>query len=357
MATEMIDQQRAEAFAGKMLGVLNNGMLGLLISVGHRTGLFDRMASLAPSTSQQVADAAGLHERYVREWLGGLVVGGVVEYDPATATYRLPAAHAAFLTRTAGENNLAYFCQFIPLAAQVENQIVDCFRNGGGVPYSAFKDFQALQDEQSHPMFDAKLVGRMLPLVPGIVERLEAGLDVADIGCGSGHGINVMARAFPNSRFVGFDFAEDGVEAGRVEAKQLGLTNAHFESRDVAHLDLAGQFDLVTAFDAIHDQANPRAVLREMFEALRPGGELLAMDLAASSKLEENLDHVTGPLLYAMSTFHCMTVSLSQGGEGLGTVWGEQQALELITAAGFADVEAKKLDGDPFHVFYVATRR
>jgi len=359
MATETahdLDQQKAEAFAGQMLRTLNDAFLTLLLSVGHRTGLFDAMAGLPASTSQQIADAAGLNERYVREWLGGMVVGKIVDYDPAGATYTLPAEHAAFLTRAAGPENMAFFAQYVGLSGLVEDRIVECFRNGGGVPYSAYPTFQALQAEESGPLYDAALVGGMLPLVPGLIERLEAGIDVVDVGCGQGHAINVLAQAFPNSRFVGYDFSEDGIAAGRAEAERLGLTNARFEARDVANLGGAEQFDLVTAFDTIHDQAAPRRVLKGIAESLRPGGAFLMMDMAASSKLEENVEHPMGPLLYAASTFHCMTVSLAQGGEGLGTVWGEQKAVELLEEAGLRDVEVKRLDGDFFHVFFTATR-
>jgi 2-polyprenyl-3-methyl-5-hydroxy-6-metoxy-1,4-benzoquinol methylase len=356
MATATLDQAKAEAFAGTMMQTLNDGFLGLLISVGHRTGLFDTLATLPPATSQQIADAASLNERYVREWLGGMVVGRIVEYDPSAARYHLPPEHAGFLTRAAGLNNMAFFAQYIALTGLIEKQLIDCFRNGGGVPYSAYPEFQALQAEESTPLYDTALVGAMLPLVPGIVERLEAGIDVADIGCGQGHAVNVMAQAFPNSRFVGYDFSEEGIAAGRAEAEWLGLANARFEVRDVANLGATAQFDLVTAFDTIHDQAQPRRVLRGIVESLRPDGALLMMDMAASSRLEENIEHPMGPLLYAASTFHCMTVSLAQGGEGLGTVWGEQKAAEYLTEAGFTSVEAKHLDGDFFHVFFVASK-
>jgi 2-polyprenyl-3-methyl-5-hydroxy-6-metoxy-1,4-benzoquinol methylase len=349
--TQTPDEEKAQAFAGRMLQIVNDGFLALLISVGHRTRLFDAMAGLPPSTSGQIAEAAGLQERYVREWLGGMVVGGLVEYDPAGATYALPPEHAGFLTRAAGMDNMAFFCQYISLAGEIESQVVDCFRSGGGVPYSAYPRFQALQAEESRPLYDALLVDAMLPLVRGITERLREGIDVADIGCGQGHALNVMARAFPASRFVGYDFSEEAVAAGRAEAEQLGLRNARFEVRDVAELGASGRFDFVTAFDTIHDQARPRDVLRSIAAALRPGGALLVMDIAASSRLEENLDHPMGPLLYAASTFHCMTVSLAQGGEGLGTVWGEQRARQSLEEAGFADVEVLDIDNEVFRFY------
>jgi SAM-dependent methyltransferase len=356
MATHVTDQEKAEAFAGKMMQILNDGFLALLISTGHRTGLFDTLAGLPPSTGPQIAQASGLNERYVREWLGGMVVGRLIEYDPAHATYSLPPEHAAFLTRGAGPDNMAFFCQYVSLVGLVEDQVVDCFRRGGGVPYAAYPRFQALQAEESRPLYDATLIDGMLPLVPGISERLRAGIEVADVGCGQGHALNLLAQTFPNSRFVGYDFSDEAIGAGRAEAERLRLSNARFEQRDVSTLGSADQFDFITAFDTVHDQAQPRRVLRGIAEALRGGGAFLMMDIAASSNLEDNLDHPLGPLLYAASTFHCMTVSLAQGGEGLGTVWGEQTAREYLEEAGFSDVKVQHLEGDIMHAFFVATK-
>lgn len=350
-----LDQARAEAFAGKMMGLLNQSFLGVLVSVGHRTRLFDVMSRESSLTSEGVAKSAKLNERYVREWLGGMVVGGIVEYDPKAGTYRLPPEHAAFLTRAAGQNNMASFAQYLGLIAAVEKDVVDCFSRGGGVPYSRFPEFQSLQAEESAALYDSQLVGMLLPFVPGLIDRLERGIEVADVGCGQGHAVNVMAAAFPRSRFVGFDFSTEAVEAGRAEAARRNLANARFESCDAAR-GLPGRFDLITAFDSVHDQALPKKVLANIAGALQPGGALLMMDIAASSRLEENIRHPLGPLLYAASVFHCMTVSLAQGGEGLGAVWGEQKAQEYLRDTGFRNVEVRHVEGDPMHVYYVATR-
>jgi SAM-dependent methyltransferase len=355
MATHELDEARTEAFAERMLDALNAASVMHMTSVGYRTGLFDRLAELAPSTSQEIADAAGLNERYVREWLGAMVTGRVVDYDPGERTYRLPAEHAASLTRAAGPDNIAAIAPYLPLMGSVETKVVECFRHGGGVPYSAYPGLQEQLDNESRPVFDATLIDKTLPVVPGLVERLEAGIDVADVGCGSGHAINLMAQAFPRSRFIGFDFAEDGVQRGRDEAAAMGLRNAHFEAKDVADLDASDSFDLITAFDAIHDQAQPRKVLREIAEALRPGGTFLMVDIAASSNVEDNIDHPLGPTLYAFSTLHCMTVSLALDGEGLGTAWGEQKARELLAEAGFGRVDLRQVEGDIFNNYYVAT--
>lgn len=349
-------QEDVEAFAGHLLGVLNSGMLSLMISVGHRTGLFDTMSGLPPADSAAIAKAAGLHERYVREWLGAMTTGRIVEHDPAHGTYHLPAAHSAMLTRAAGPDNLATIAQYVPLLAQVESQVVRCFRHGGGVPYSEYPEFQRLMAEESAQVFDATLVDVTVDIVPGLRERLVAGIDVADVGCGSGHAINLLAQAFPASRFVGFDFSEEGVAAGRAEAAARGLSNAWFEVRDAATLSGPPAYDLVTSFDAVHDQARPAAMLRGIHELLRPGGTYLCVDIQAASDVAGNLDHPLGTLLYTVSCMHCMTVSLALGGEGLGAVWGEQLALEMLRDAGFVDIAAHRVDGDIVNNYYVARR-
>ncbi len=356
MTTQQIDQAKAEAFGGQMVGIVNGAMLALMTSIGHRTGLFDAMAGLAPSTSRQIADAVGLNERYVREWLGAMVTGRIVEYDAATRTYRLPPEHAASLTRAAGPNNLAAMLQFTSLMGNVEDQIVDSFRNGGGVPYSAFPKFQQLMAEFSAQVSDATLIDVTLPLVSGLVERLKAGIDVADVGCGQGHAINLMAKAFPKSRFTGYDFAEEGIAAGKAEAKAMGLSNAEFEVKDAATLDGSRRFDLITVFDAIHDQAQPAKVLKGIADSLKPDGVFLMVDIAASSNLEENIEHPLGPMLYSVSTMHCMTVSLALNGAGLGTVWGEQKAKEMLSEAGFGQIDIEHVEGDIMNSYYACRK-
>lgn len=344
----------AEAFAGRMMGLLNEAFLSNQVSLGHQSRLFDVLAGLPPSPAEEIARRAELNERYVREWLGGMVVGRIVRYDPAGQTYHLPAEHAAFLTREAGANNLAFFTQYLRLLGEVEQDVLRAFRDGRGVGYDRFPDFQALQAEESARLFDNALIGSILPLASGLIERLEKGIDAADLGTGQGHAVNVMAQAFPASRFVGLDFSDEGIAAARAEASAWGLANAHFQAADLAS-GLPGRYDLVTAFDVIHDLARPDVVLRQIRESLNDGGVFLMMDIAGSSRLEENLDHPIGPLLYCASVMHCMSVSLAQGGEGLGTMWGEQRAEQYLRNAGFTRIEVSHLEGDPMHAFYVAT--
>jgi len=356
MTTTDLDQAAVEAFTGQVVGWLNGAALVQMLSIGHHTGLIDVMAGLPPSTSVQIAEAAGLNERYVREWLGAMVTGRVVDFEPGTQTYTLPPERAASITRAAGPNNLAVMAAAFPQFAQVEDGIVESFRHGGGVPYAQFPRFQTMMAEMSAGIVDATLLDSTLKLVPGLTEKLEAGIDVADIACGSGHAINVMAKAFPNSRFTGYDFSAEGVAAARAEAEHMGLSNARFVEQDVSKLTAENAFDLVTIFDAIHDQAQPRAVLRNIARALRLGGTFLAVDIGASSNLHENIDHPLGPTFYAVSTMHCMTVSLALDGEGLGTMWGEQKARELLAEAGFTLQEVKRVEGDIMNNYYIATK-
>ena len=354
--TATIDEQQVEAFAGRVFDMLSSASVALMTSVGHRVGLFDTMAGRGPSTSQQVADAAGLQERYVREWLGAMTTGGVVHHDAESDTYHLPAEHAAVLTRAAGPDNLANLMQFVPLLAQVEEPIVDCFRTGGGVPYSAFERFHAVMAEQSAATNDAALVDAILPLVPDLPDQLRRGIRVADIGCGQGHAVNLLGQAFPASEFVGYDFESEAIDLARSEAEGLGLGNVRFEVRDVTDLAGTGTFDVITAFDAVHDQAQPARVLAQVADVLAPDGVFLMVDIRASSNLQDNLELPWAPFLYTVSTMHCMTVSLSLDGAGLGTVWGEQTARRMLADAGFTDVQVREVEGDPINAYYVARR-
>ena len=354
MTIRELDQKKAEEFAGRMLEVLNAGALAIMTSIGHRTGLFDAMSELPPSTSEQIASAAGLNERYVREWLGAMVVGGTVEHDAESGTYFLPPEHAAWLTRAATPNNIAVTAQFIPLMGSVEDGIVESFKEGGGLPYSAFPRFHEVMAEDSGQTVVAALTDAILPLVPGLTERLEEGMDVLDVGSGSGRALNRMARTFPNSRFTGYDISEEAI--ARAEAETQGLTNVRFEIKDAATLDEKEHYDLITTFDAIHDQAKPAAVLEGIARALKPDGVYLMEDIAGSSHVHNNMEHPLGTLLYTISTMHCMTVSLSQGGDGLGTMWGEEKAREMLREAGFAKVEVKQLPHDFANSYYVVTK-
>jgi SAM-dependent methyltransferase len=328
----------------------------VMTSVGHRTGLFDALAELDGATSGELAGAADLDERYVREWLGAMSAGRIVELDPETGRYSLPVEHAAWLTRAASPDNLAVTAQWIPTLSVVEDDIVACFREGGGVPYDRFHRFHDVMAEESAQTVLSVLFTHILPLVPGMSERLEQGASVLDLGCGRGRALVLLAERFPGSSFVGHDLSEDAIAFGREQAAERGLENVTFEQRDLSTFDADAEpesFDYVVTFDAVHDQARPLAMLKGIRRTLVDDGTYLMQDIQGSSHHHENLDHPGGPLMYMISTMHCMTVSLAQGGDGLGAMWGEQKARELLAEAGFSSVDVHLLDHDPFNAYFV----
>jgi 2-polyprenyl-3-methyl-5-hydroxy-6-metoxy-1,4-benzoquinol methylase len=292
----------------------------------------------------------------VREWLGAMVTGRIVTYNPADKTYALPAEHAAFLSRSAGSDNIAPFAQYIPLLASVEEPIIDCFHKGGGVPYSAFTRFHEVMAEDSGQTIVSALEEHVLPLIPGLGADLEQGIEVLDVGCGCGRAINKMAQLFPKSRFTGYDFSEQAIATATLEAQQRGLTNIQFQVKDAATLDECDRYDLITTFDAVHDQARPDIVLRNIHRALRPTGIYFMQDIHASTEVSGNLDHPAAPLLYTISCLHCMTVSLAAGGMGLGAMWGQETALRMLRDAGFTTVEVKRLAHDFQNDYYIVRK-
>jgi 2-polyprenyl-3-methyl-5-hydroxy-6-metoxy-1,4-benzoquinol methylase len=359
MASTTYDETRAEAFAERMLDVLNGGALAVMISVGHRTGLFDALAGVEGATSRELADSAGCDERYVREWLGAMTTGRIVEYEPDTGRYRLPAEHAAWLTRAASPDNLAVTAQWIPTLSTVEDDIVECFVKGGGVPYERFSRFHEVMAEESTQTVLSVLFTHILPLVPGMTEQLGDGASLLDLGCGRGRALLMLAERFPASTFTGYDLSADAVANARAEANARGLGNVSFEERDLSTFDEdaePGAFAYVVTFDAVHDQARPLALLKGIARTLEPDGVYLMQDIQGSSHVHENLDHPGAPLMYMISCMHCMTVSLAQGGDGLGAMWGEQKARELLAEAGFGSVDVQLLEHDPFNAYFVVRR-
>lgn len=351
-----LHQKRSDAFGERVVGMLNEAALSMMISIGHRTGLFDAMSLLPPSNSQQIADEAGLHERYVREWLGAMVTGRVVDYESDARNYHLPPEHARWLTRRHSPENIAVTHQWTSVLGYVESEVIDKFRNGGGVHYDCFHRFHEVMAADSAQTVVAVMTDHILPLAPGLRDQLQSGIEVLDIGCGSGKAACALADAFPNSRFTGYDLCDDAITAARAEAEQLSLTNIRFETCDITQLNEPDCYDMVTAFDVIHDQKAPATVLDQVYRAIKPGGRFLMQDIRASSYVEKNLEHPVGPFLYTISTMHCMTVSLAQDGEGLGTVWGEELALDMLNNSGFRDVRVTTLKHDFLNNYYIMAK-
>ena len=359
LVSSAFDAQKADAFAGRLLSALNDGAFCLMASIAHRTGLFDAMRDAPPSTSDEIAARAGLNERYVREWLGAMVTARVVEVDPDTRRFSLPAEHAAFVTRAAAADNIAVFTQYIALLGSVEDDIVECFRNGGGVPYERFPRFHAVMAEDSGQSVMSSLESHILPLVPGLADGLARGIFMLDVGCGSGRIIIRLAELYPKSRFLGLDFSGEAIGMARAEAAARGLRNIEFVQTDLSDFHEradAEAFDFITTFDAVHDQAAPLNVLKGIYRALTPDGVYLMQDIKGSTQVHNNVTHPIGTFLYTVSCMHCMTVSLAQGGEGLGAMWGEEKTREYLTHAGFRSVEKHELAHDIQNNWYVVRK-
>ena len=348
------DMEEAEAFMMKIGDIVNSGAIAVMLSIGHRTGLLDSMAGRDPRTSRQIADAAALSERYVREWLAVLVMAGIILYHPEAQQYELPDAHAACLTRDAALGNLAVQAQFVPMIGAVQEPILECFKSGGGMKYDDYPGFHRVMAEDSQQTVVDSLLGDILPLAVGLRERLDHGIDVMDASCGSGRALTAMAARFPNSRFVGSDLCPDAIAAARTAIATAGLSNILFEVRDLTNFNAPEHFDLITSFDAVHDQKQPQDFLKRIRAALRPGGVHLMQDIGGSADLENNYDFPFAALLYTISCLHCTPVSLGQGGDGLGTMWGWETAEAMLREAGFAHVERHVLPHDPMNVWFIS---
>jgi SAM-dependent methyltransferase len=325
-------------FARKLLGIYTGGVLTKLIDIGYQTGLFEAAAK-GSATSRELADRAGLNERYVREWLGAMATSGILTYDAARQSYTLPPEHAVSLTGHQARNVspmsgiIDHFGRHLP-------DLVTCFREGGGIPYSKYRpDFTCHMDQTWRRIYDETLISGFLGRVAGLPQRLAAGIRVLDVGCGSGHAVNVMAREYRASRFAGYDIGEDAIADARSEAHRMDLPNVRFDILDVAKLPATPQHDLITAFDAVHDQLDPATVLRRIHDALADDGTFLMIDFKFSSTVDGNMGNPFAPLYYGISLMHCMTVSLAYGGAGLGAVWGIEKAKEMLAEAGFGRVE------------------
>jgi SAM-dependent methyltransferase len=350
-----IDEQAAEEFAGRLFELFTGATLSCLIDIGRRTGLFDA-AGRGPATSDELANRASLQERYVREWLGAMATAGIFEYEGSTATYWLPREHAACLSGDGAENLSGVALLTTILAKQVP-AVTEAFRHGGGVPYEAYvPEIHEALDALWGPIYAQLLVPAYLPLVPGLTERLAAGTRVADVGCGTGNALLVLASTFPASAFVGYDLDEAALDRARIAAAARGLTNVTFEHADAADLQVEHLFDVVFVFNSIHDQARPAAVLEQIHNALVPGGVFVMDEPRVSSRLEDNIGNPMAPFVYAVSTLHCLTVSLAADGAGLGTAWGEEVAVEMLGDAGFGPVQIHDAPGDPGNAVFVTSR-
>lgn len=353
----------AEEFSRKMIDILNYGALNLAVGIGYRTKLFDVMDAFeTPQTAEAIAGQSGLNRRYVEEWLGVMCTGGIVRLtstEDGTAVYFLPRSHGDVLARRSGNNNLGVYAQEIPLLTVCAmEKVLDGFQTGEGVPYANYPKFQAFMTELANAKHRQVLIDQFLPAVDdgGMQARLEKGIRVCDMGCGEGVALNLMAGAFPNSRFTGIDMDPEVVRIAEKAAAAAGLANVAYCVRDAAAPGEDGEFenafDYITAFDAIHDQREPLAALKSIRRMLAPGGCFSMIDIDSRTAHKDNMDHPMGPFLYTVSLMHCMPVGRVDNGAGLGMMWGREQAVALLAQAGFESIEVLEMPHDPFNIHY-----
>ncbi len=316
-------------YAGRITRTLNNGFIALMISLGHRLRLFDVMAALPPSTSEQIASAAGLAERYVREWLAAMTAAHILDYDERSATYFLHVEYAAVLSCGA-QNNLAPVAELLSLLASAEDQVVTGFRSGDGVAPETYARLNTLLAAEKRRSLDEAYVDQLLDLIPGMRMHLDLGARVLDAGYGDGALLEVMSEMFPRSTFR--------------------------TTTDPATLDEPRTYDLVLAFDAIHQHPFPRVALRNIAASLKRDGIFLMQEIAASSHLSRNIENPFAPMLYALSTMHSIPVALRHEGEALGMMWGKERAAKMLAEAGFRNVRFGTLAVDGMHYFAIAGR-
>lgn len=346
-----MDRAAVWQFMERFVEMASGAATVFTLAVADRCGLLTLLADGVPRTVAQVTDAAGLQERYVEEILHQLAAAEVLEYDPAGETFSLPAERATVIADDTSPYSMSGWLDMLPTAALFLDEVATAAREGGGVHPSAFSERMVKAvDRANAPGTRILLTRRWLPAMGDVVEKLESGARVADVGCGAGTAVLTMAAAYPASEFVGLDLDERAVAVARARAQETGLENVRFEVLGGEELPVDPPFDLVTAFDVIHDLAHPDAVLARIRAALAPDGTLLMMEPAVEPRLEDNIEPRVA-LLYGVSLMYCMTQSLAQGGVGLGTAWGPERAETLCRNAGFGHFRRLDID-NPFSAFY-----
>ena len=346
-----MDRAKTEAFLDRFLDLVSGATTIGLLAIADRSGLAGYLGAGNGGTSREIAEGAGLDQRYVQEILSGLAAAGVVDYEATTESFRLPPEHAQFLSDEESPYFMGGWFDMIPTVMAQLDGIAEATVKGGGVGFDQFgPGLMRGISRGNGPSQRIFLTSRWLPAVPGLTERLKAGIRVADIGCGFGNAVVLIAEAFPNSQVFGFDISEVSIEVATERARSI--PNATFQTAGVEEVAVNPGFDLITTFDVIHDLANPGAGLNRIREALSEDGQYLMMEPHASSNLEQNL-HPRGALLYGISTLHCMTQSLARGGEGLGAAWGMERAERYAADAGFSSFEVLESISNRFSAFYL----
>jgi SAM-dependent methyltransferase len=349
MTTIALNEDKLQAFLDRAFTDLAASYGGVMVSLGDRLGLYRALAGAGPLTSAELAERAGCAERYVREWLGSQVAAAYVEYDPAAETYELPPEHAAVLADPDSPVLLTPAYN-VPASMWIdEEQAVRAFRTGEGVPWGAHDDrlFCGVAAFYQNA-YAGSLVPQWLPALDGVVEQLERGAKVADVGCGHGHSTVLMAEAFPNSTFFGIDPHEASIEAAMENAKAAGVADrVTFSVGTAADLPEQG-FDLICFFDALHDMGDPVGAARQARSALAEAGTVMLVEPYAADRLED-IEGPIGRLYYSASTTLCCAHALSEGGHNvLGAQAGEARLADVFTEAGFT--HWRRAEQTPFNL-------
>jgi len=356
MPRHVNDPKKATALAQQVGVDFGAAMTVALAYIGDRLGIFKAMAGGASMTSVEIAQRTRLDERYVREWASTMAAAGYLDYSPTDTTFRMNEAQAMVLA----EEDKTFFSagafQYAVTCYRQIPKLMEVFQNGGGVRFADFgPEIAEAIERLFHAGYEAWVAAEWIPAVPDVHERLHAGGEAAEIGCGAGQCIIPVASAYPRSRFFGYDVDPRSIERARDKAARAGLADRlSFEQTAAERLSFVDRFDLVMAFNCVHDMARPRAALAAVRRILKPGGAFLWSEAEASDRLEENLNPM-GRSLYGASTMHCMTVSLADAGEGLGVVIGEKKARSLAAEAGFTHFE-KLAVKNPYHQIFLARR-
>jgi SAM-dependent methyltransferase/DNA-binding transcriptional ArsR family regulator len=350
-----MDESRAEQFTGRVLTDTAAAATIVMAALGDRLGLFRQLAQAGPATSGELASRTGLSERYVREWLSGMRAAGYVEFDPTEDRFWLPAEHVPTLASEPGPAFFGGVHQELIGAIQRYDQVAAAFRDGGGVaPADLHPDVWAGTSRFTAQWHQNMLVQQWLPLVPDTSAKLSAGARVADVGCGTGQALIALAGAFPAVTGVGYDAYPPVIDQARRVAAAAGVADrVSYEVLDAA-TGLPETFDVVTTFDVVHDAADPLGLLRSIRDALNPDGRYLCLEINCADRPADNVGPIAS-LLYGFSLLYCMTTSLAQDGEGLGTLGlPESNLRHLAGKAGFSQIRRAEMD-NPFNTLYELT--
>jgi SAM-dependent methyltransferase len=346
------DGEKLNAFLGRMVGELGAIATGALVLLGDRLGLYKAMASGEKLSSGELARRTGTTERYVREWLAAQAAAGYIEYDEETNLFYLTPEQACVFADEESPAAMAGAFEVLSSFWLDEPKIAEAFRNGRGVGWHDHSKCLFRGTERFfRPGYNANLVSSWLPALEGVVEKLQRGAIVADVGCGHGSSTIVMARAFPQSRFVGFDYHEPSIRCAREAAADMGVAaNTRFEVADARSFD--GRYDLVAFFDCLHDMGDPVGAATHVRSCLKEDGTWMVVEPFAHDRLRDNLNPV-GRIYYAGSTMVCTPCSLSQDvGLGLGAQAGELRLRQVIAAGGFK--RFRRATETPFNIVFEA---